>query len=134
MKPEQSRALVLNDSEISSIECSSNTVIFNFSAAFVRQDSSHSGLESASGYLKSLKLICTEISSLRREDGCIGRISNGNMVVAGQQMKRIPIPFESTSGISLELQFTNGSSLHVQALGVTVKAENGAQLIESFSC
>jgi len=57
MKPELSSALVLNDSEISSIECISNTVIFSFSAAFVRQHSSHSGMESTSGYLKSLKLI-----------------------------------------------------------------------------
>lgn len=127
-----STMLEFQDSEVATIAVDGATVLVKFSAASIRRDLD--GREEASGYMKSLELVCSGGSVLHHDPACIGRISAGLLTVGGQAMKRVAIPYQAMGHTALELTFTNGSRFHARSTSVVLRVAGEGKFMESFSC
>ena len=131
--PEHSR-LVFHDSEVSSIDTTTNTVVIRFSAAVVHGRPGLSGADATTGYLQSVALVCLGVASMQADAGCIGRLSSGMLTTNGQRMNAVPMPYCTSSASKLELDFTNGSRVTLNASGLHLKLSDDSRFIESLAC
>lgn len=127
-------ALELHDSEVASIDVNATEIKVRFSAAYIRRSNSRRGIDAGEGYIQSLELRLSAAHVLMRDDGCVGRISDGEIAVDGDRLSFAPIPFDKKGEVQLSLVFTNGSRFEARGNGVTLQAAGEAKFIESFKC
>lgn len=131
--PEHS-CLVFHDSEISNIARDDQTVVIVFSAAFIHVESAHAGFNTPTGYLQSVQLVCLGVESMQADASCFGRLSGGEVLVNGQRMSSVPVPYDTSAACMLELEFTNGSRVTLNATGLQLRLTDTSRFTESFSC
>ena len=133
-QPPEHNRLVFHDSEVSSIDTTANTVVIKFSAAVVHGSAGVSGADATTGYLQSVALVCLGVESMQTDAGCIGRLSSGVLTTNGQRMSAVQIPYDTSDASKLELEFTNGSRVTLNASGLHLKLSDDSRFIESLAC
>jgi hypothetical protein len=127
-------ALEFHDSEVSIIEVGTRSVRVLFSAAYVHRSEGIPGVDSGEGYVQAVELQMVNATWRGRLEECIGNISDGDLFVAGTPVRLVPLPFEATDEIRLELQFTNGAALWASGTSVHIRQTGEARFIERFAC
>ncbi|GHD64681.1 hypothetical protein GCM10007350_24260 [Jeongeupia chitinilytica] len=84
--------------------------------------------------MQPLVLRCFHASLVEQEPGCIGSLAHGVLRVAGAGPGRVPVPFETTESVELELVFANGAMCRVTGRGLTLKSAGEAPIAEWLKC
>jgi len=64
---------------------------------------------------------------------CVGTLSDGSIVVSGQPLGLVPVPFSSPGPVRAEFLFNNGSSLRIEAASVSCSCYDRSEFVERFS-
>jgi len=104
------------DSEVAEAQWTGTTLTLRLSAAALRIDDAASGAP-RSGIARGVRL---ELSGLPDggaplPDGCFGRLAHGRVEAGGAWSGRLPLPGELAGPIRLELAWSNGTALALQA-------------------
>ena len=126
--------LEFHDSEVSSLGLEGPHFVVRFSAGHVYRAGEHPGTGGGAGFLQSLELACLKPSEIQQDSGCIGKLSQGGLHVAGATLGRVPIPYQAEAKVELDLAFSNGATCRVVAHGVVLKPRGEARFVESFKC
>ena len=126
--------LEFHDSEVSSLGLEGPHFVVRFSAGQVYRAGEHPGTGGGAGFLQSLELACLKPSEIQQDSGCIGKLSQGGLHVAGATLGRVPIPYQAEAKVELDLAFSNGATCRVVAHGVVLKPRGEARFVESFKC
>jgi hypothetical protein len=118
------------DSEVSTVEYRDEQLIIRFSAA---QTTRTDNQEGDPGFIQALELIIDQPTIIQKDDGCVGRLSQGTLRVAGITMKHVPIPYEAAD-VELELTFANSSICKVTGKRIEVKQTGEARVMEWLKC
>jgi len=121
------------DSEVSSAELKEQQFVVQFSAAHVHRSRSKDGID-LDGFLHALVLTIFQPSTIQKDSGCLGRISQGELRVEGNRITRVPIPYEANANVELELSFSNGSMCRVSGQHVTLNATGEVKFVEWLRC
>lgn len=127
-------ALEFQDSEVASAELEDKHFVVKFSAGRVCRAKGEQGADHKSGYFQALVLTIHDASILESESGCVGRVTQGELRVAGATSRLVPIPYEAIVNVELELVFANGSNCRVAGHGVTLKPTGEARMMEWLKC
>lgn len=105
------------DSEVAEAQWAGTTLTLRLSAAALRiDDPSAQGLTARSGIARGVRL---ELSGLPDgaplPDGCFGRLAHGRVEAGGAWSSRMPLPGALSGPIRLELVWSNGTALTLQA-------------------
>jgi hypothetical protein len=65
---------------------------------------------------------------------CLGKLSEGQMFVGEQRLSLVPLPFESSEPVKLDLMFQNGESLTAFASRAAIRFTGEPRFVESFGC
>jgi len=126
--------LDFQDSEVSSAELQGSQIIIRFSAALIHGTDDKHNVDDGPGFIQALELTIDKPIVIETDSGCIGRLSQGILRVAGTTIKHVPIPYEATADVELELAFSNGSICKVVGQGVTLKPTGEVRVAEWLKC
>jgi len=120
----------LQDSEVSTAEFQNNQFIVRFSAAHIHHTDNQ---DDGPGFIQALELIIDQPTIIQKDDGCVGRLSQGTLRIAGTTIKHVLIPYEAAD-VELELTFSNGSMCKVTGKRIEVKQTGEARVMEWLKC
>lgn len=105
------------DSEVAEAQWAGTTLMLRLSAAALRiDDLTAQGLTARSGIARGVRL---ELNGLPEgatlPDGCFGRLAHGRVEAGGRWSSRLPLPGVLSGPIRLELVWSNGTALTLQA-------------------
>jgi hypothetical protein len=123
---------LFHDSEVMAVQAGVDLVL-RLSAAHVLSHATGQH-RSTAGFIQALTVVCKAAQVLQLDDGCIGRIVSGRLLIGSQAVSQLPIPVDFNAPVHLELQFSLGSSCIVQAQGLSVQLPADARFIESMAC
>lgn len=129
-----SNALDFQDSEVSSAELEDNRFVVKFSAGRVCRVKGARGPGNESGFFQELQLTIHHASIIEKESGCVGRISQGVLRVAGATSELVPIPYEADVNVELEFAFANGAMCKVAGRRITLEPTGEARVMEWLKC
>ena len=109
-------------------------MVVKFSAASAYRGGGDHALNPVAGYTQGIELVCSGAVVLRHDDGCIGRISDGCLIVGNQKLKNMPIPGKVATAFTLELYFTNGSRFAAHAAAAALRPPGDTTFTDSFKC
>jgi hypothetical protein len=127
-------ALFLPDSEISSVTSQGNTLVIRLAAASVERASPQPGLAPETGYSQGISLWLHEAAVEADASPLIGRISQSALQVGDAALSRLPVPFETSAPVRLELQLAHRSHCVASGRGMSVRFDGEANFKESFAC
>ena len=127
-------AIEFHDSEVSIIEANAESVRVLFSAAYIHRSEGIPGVDSGEGYVQAVELQIANATWKGMIGECVGKISDGDLFVAGTPVRLVPFPFEAADEVRLELQFTNGATLCASGTSVHIRHTGEARFIERFGC
>lgn len=127
------------DSEVAAISLHSGALQIRFSAARVH-DSDRAG--AGEGLWQPLLLICKHIAQtekapeadLTRVLAAVGRVRQAQLHIAGQRLRRLPLPFASDAGFVLELEVGDGLFCRLKGQGLELQALPGRSSVDSYQC
>ncbi len=127
-------ALEFHDSEVSKVEANTESLRVLFSAAYVHRSEGVPGVDNGEGYVQAVELRISSAAWKGPLGECIGKISDGDLFVADTPIRLVPLPFEATGEVRLEVQFTNGAMLLAAGTSVQVRQVGKAHFVERSSC
>lgn len=127
-------ALEFHDSEVSSVECTGNTLCVRFAAAYVHQSEGHPGIDAGAGYVQTVELLFREAQWFGNVQLCFGRLSDGALREGEQTMWLVPLPYQSRSPVAAEFAFQNGERLSVQSASALIRFTGEPHFVESYVC
>lgn len=116
------------------------SLVLRLSAAAVRVDDgdARSGPAPRSGIARGVRLELTGVTGpTALPDGCFGRLAHGRVEAGGAWSSRLPLPGTASGPIRLELAWSNGTALTLEAgaNGHLSSAFTGAPNVhESMAC
>lgn len=123
--------LDFQDSEVSITGLQDNQFIIRFSAAHIHRTDNQ---DDVPGFIQALELIIDHPTNIKNEEGCVGRLSQGILRVGGTIIKQVPIPYEATSDVELELVFSNDSICKVDGRRVVLKPTGETRVTGWLKC
>jgi hypothetical protein len=126
-------ALEFHDSQVSSVEAVADKLQIAFSSAFVHRSGGKPG-DAASGYIRPVEVLLSGATWAGPLNDCVGKLSGGQLAVAGEPFALVPLPSEHVGQISLELVFANGAMLTATATSLLVRFSGEPHFVESFFC
>lgn len=127
-------ALEFHDSEVSSVEFQGENFVIRLPAGYVHRSNGRPGIDDGAGFIQALEIACLGPVDVQQDPGCVGALSHGVLRADGQTLVMLPIPYEASGNIELELTFSNGSICRVHSRGITLKALGDARFVEWFKC
>jgi hypothetical protein len=127
-------ALEFHDSEVSTVEASVGSVRILFSAAYVHRSEGTPGVDNGDGYVQEVEIQIANAAWKGTPEEWVGKISDGDLFIKGTRLDLVPLPFEATDDVRLELQFTNGATLWASGTSVRVRHLGEARFVERFTC
>ena len=127
-------ALEFHDSNVLTVEADAGSVRVLFSAAYVHRSERTPGIDSGDGYVQEVVLHITNATWKGLPEECVGKISDGDLLIAGAPLRLVPLPFEATGEVRLELQFTNGATLLASGTSVRLRHLDEPRFVERFAC
>lgn len=126
--------LQFHDSEVSCVESLNGFVRVSFSAAHVQRSLGAPGPDASHGYAQAVELCLHQATWTGSLNECVGRLSDGALKVDGCAIKQVPLPFQDSGAVTLNLQFSNGAWLSASGTWVEVFQRGQPQFVESFAC
>lgn len=65
---------------------------------------------------------------------CMGRVESGQVLHAGQRMAALPVPWQASGPVVLELVLAQGPWLQLHCQTLTLQQLPGAQSVGAFQC
>jgi len=127
------------DSEIAAIGLQDGALQIRFSAARVLDgDRARAG----EGLWQPLLLICKHIAQTDKAPeadltpilAAVGRVRQAQLHVAGQRLRRLPLPFASDAGFVLELEMGDGLFFRLKGQGLALQALSSQSPVDSYQC
>jgi hypothetical protein len=115
---------VFHDSEVRRIvaDAGAGTLQILFSAARVCMPQAGAAGDDEDGYLAGVELQIAEARWTGPVAVCIGRLASGAVMAAGAHRVVLPLDADLAGELRIELQFANGSQLHVEARRLVMRA------------
>jgi hypothetical protein len=126
-------ALELHDSDVEAIASSGDCLRIVFSNAYIHRSIGRPGVDAGSGHLQPAELVLSGGVWSEPTPGCRGAISDGSLVVNGQSMSLVPLPFSNSGQVALRLVFVSGERLTVTASSVSCSSSGESRYVESFA-
>jgi hypothetical protein len=121
-------ALEFHDSEVRRVAADGDTLRIEFSAAAVR------GPGTAHGWLPTVVATLSQAAWTGDATQAFGKLSDGNLQVAGTRVPRPALPSALTGAIALTLRFANGTVLAAHGRALALTHADDAHLAEDLSC
>jgi hypothetical protein len=125
--------LEFHDSQVSKVQAGAEGLHIAFSSAYAHRSGDTPG-DVISGYVRPVEMLLSASVWNGPLEECIGKLSGGALCLDGQPLPRVPLPYENSGQIALELIFANGSALTAMAQSVVVRFSGEAHFVESFFC
>ncbi|MEX8191539.1 hypothetical protein [Comamonas guangdongensis] len=123
------------DSEVAEIRRLGDALLIRFSAARLYEGD---GRGAGAGWWQPALLICKQVvqigPGLDAVLAAAGRLQQARLQLAGQSLRRLPMPFASDAGFALELEFAAGPSCSLQGQGLELSSPDAQCAVESFQC
>ncbi|MBS3019030.1 hypothetical protein DJFAAGMI_01769 [Comamonas sp. PE63] len=127
------------DSEIAAISLQNGALQIRFSAARVH-DGERTG--AGQGLWQPLLLICEQIAKSNKGleadltpiMAAVGRVRQTQLHIAGQRLRRLPLPFASDAGFVLELEMGDGLWCRLKGQGLALQALPSQSSVDSYQC
>lgn len=126
--------LYLHDSEVSSVTRQGEALIVRLAAASVERAPLRHGEPPEAGYSRGISLWLHEAAVHADTSPLFGRISQASLLVDGSAMANVPVPFETSSPVRLELHLPHRSHIAASGRGMSVRFDGEANFRESFAC
>lgn len=121
-------------SEVTTIEIGAGQVVVRFAVAQARRAGGHAGQAMEDGYVPAVELVCKGATVQAHEGPCVGRLSEGEVIVGGERQRRIPLPYQAPGPAVLTLMFANGARFSVQAAQLSLDTRGTPRFLESLAC
>lgn len=125
--------LEFHDSNVGAILDSESSLRVVFSRAYIHYSAGRPGLDAGSGYLQPAELLLSKPVWFRPESGCMGRISDGELLINGRSISLVPLPFSASGRVTLSLTFTSGTSISVSAASVSCQTTGEGEFLETYA-
>ena len=126
-------ALEFHDSEVLSTVGACGELRIVFSSAYIHRSSGIPGVDSGTGYVQPAELVFSGATWQGLSPLCSGRLSSGSLVVGGQSLSLIPLPFSISGRASAELVFVSGAALSVSATSVACSCSGEPRFVETYA-
>ncbi len=127
-------ALLLADSEVGAVTRQGATLVIRLAAASVERAPPPPGRAPEAGYSQGICLWLHESAVQADASPLIGRISQAALQVDGTALPSVPVPFETSAPVRLELRLANHSHFVASGRGMSVRFDGEANFRESFAC
>ena len=128
-------ALEFHDSEVREIKAVDRGLQVSFSSAYVHHSTGRPGVDPGFGYAQALEMMLGEAVWTGQLHECLGALSHGRVSIEGIRMTSLlPLPYEHTGSVGVELVFANGATLSTSAQSLRVRFQGDPHFIESFAC
>jgi len=85
-------------------------------------------------YLKAVGLRLADVRVVRLDGGCVGRLSDGRLLIDGLQPADVIVPSLCSGRIDLQLTFANGAQLDVAGSAVQLFIDGAPEVVEHLHC
>lgn len=126
--------LAFDDSEVSRVVGLGDAVGVMFSAAHVHRSEGATGREAGDGYEKAVELLLHQATWSGRLNECVGKLADGKLTIDGAVIKRVPLPFQASGVVTLNLEFSNGAVLAATGTSVHLGQKAPPQFVDNFAC
>jgi hypothetical protein len=116
--------ITIRDSEVSCIATSGETLSIDLPVACVRG--------AASRFLRAVRIDLDAAEVLHRDEGCIGRLTDGELRIDGRRIADCRVPAVIEGRIELRLNFANGASLAAHGRGL--RLHSSGESFEYLHC
>ncbi len=124
--------LDLADSELSSVRLEGGTLALRFAAVRVKAAATPRG--EGARYLGGLVLLLADARSEAPIAGCIGRVADAELQVAGARQATLAAPQDIAGPVRLVLQLANGTRLVATGSALSAQLPPGATPAEHYHC
>jgi hypothetical protein len=130
----ENAALEFHDSKVRGAQKAEADLLLTFSAAYIHRSNGRPGVDAGAGYAAELLIVFREAEWAGDLAACQGKLSEGELVVGGERLSMVPLPYAASGGVSAELQFANGSALSIRASSVECLPTGDERFVESYAC
>jgi hypothetical protein len=121
-----SAAIDLRDSEVARIQTVDHRLVVALPVVAVRGRGGR--------FLTAVTLQLDEAEVLQRDDGCIGRLADGELRVDGIALPICLVPSAHDGRIELRLHFANGAAFAASGCALRLQVADGAGMVEHLHC
>jgi hypothetical protein len=125
-------AFEFHDSKVSTVNLVGSDLELIFEPAYIHRSVGKPGIDPGQGFNQKVHLKLGEAMWIGVLKDCFGTLSDGTLTHEGKTSNLLPIPFESTGGISISLIFQSGERLFVEAKSAKCAAAGPEFFIENF--
>ena len=119
------------DSEVADCQWQAGSLQLRFSAARVLQGEGAGMVEQWMPVL--LTADHAEPWEQQAPGACLGRLRHGTVLHASQRLARLPLPCHLQGVVTMELEFAQGTIVHVRCGGLALQALSGAG-VQAYQC
>ena len=127
------------DSEVAEVTQQGDALHIRFSAARL-YDAGRTG--AGEGLWQPLLLICKQVAHANKAPEphfaeiltAIGRVRRAQLLLAGQRLRSLPMPFESDAVFALELEFASGLFCELKGQGLELRSLLNQCSVDSYQC
>jgi hypothetical protein len=124
--------LDLSDAELSSAKVEGSTLVLRLAAVRLKPAPGRPG--AGASYLGGLVLELADARTEAPASGCIGRVAEAELFLAGQRQATLAAPQDSAGPVRLVLQFANGARLAAAAQSLSARLPPDATVAEHYHC
>lgn len=124
--------LDLADAELSSVQLEGGRLMLRFAAVRVKAPAGQRG--EGARYVGGLVLRLADAHTEAPATGCIGRVADVELSIAGQRQATLAAPLDSAGPTRLVLQFANGARLVAQGSAMSVQVPPDSTVAEHYHC
>jgi hypothetical protein len=125
-------AIEFHDSDVQSVTLDRQTLLVQFSPAYIHRSSGTPGIDAGEGHAQDAQLIFGNVDISTIPLGCSGRLSDGRVEIDEQTFSLIPLPSSFDGAVRAEFTFSNGVSLTFRARSVAFRSVGESRLIDHF--
>lgn len=127
------------DSEVAQISLEGDALHIRFSAARL-YDAGRTG--AGEGQWQPLLLICKQVVNMNKGlepdltkiFTAVGRVQQAQLLLDGQRLRSLPMPFESDASFALELEFAGGLFCALKGKGLELRELLSQCSVDSYQC
>jgi hypothetical protein len=124
--------LDLADAELSSVHFEGGVLALRFAAVRVKPATTARG--EGARYLGGLVLLLADAHTEAPPSGCIGRVADAVLQIAGQRQATLAAPLDSAGPVRRVLQLANGARLAAEGSALSAQLPPGATVAEHYHC
>lgn len=124
-------ALEFHDSDVEAIAGSGDSLRVVFSGAYVHRSTGRPGVDDGAGCVQPAEFIFSRASWSGSTTG--GKLSDGELVVGGESMSLVPLPFSASGQVSVLLTFTSGATFSASAASVLCASTGESRFVETYA-